>query len=259
MEADHEADAISAIQRALDVGATHVDTAEMYGGGAVERIVGKAILGRRDDVFLVSKVLPQNASRKGTIAACEASLARLRTDRLDCYLLHWPGSYRLEDTFAAFEDLQRAGKIRSYGVSNFSAEELEHAVKIAGKGRIAQNQVLYHLLERRIEHDVIPLCEREGIALVAYSPFGSGNFPSVKSAGGRVLGALAEAHGATPYQVALAFLTRRPSVFVIPKASDVRHVEENARAVAIRLTREEMARIEEAFPIGRRMKGVPTL
>lgn len=259
MEADRESDAVSAIRRALDLGATHVDTAEMYGGGTVERIVSKAIMGRRDEVFLVSKVLPENASRKGTIQACEASLERLRTDHLDCYLLHWPGRHRLEETFAAFEELERAGKIRSYGVSNFNAEELERAVKIAGKGRIAQNQVLYHLLERRIEHEVLPLCERERIALVAYSPFGSGDFPSPNSAGGRVLGAIAQSHEATSHQVALAFLTRRPSVFAIPKASAARHAEENARAAAIRLDPQETARIEDAFPLGRRIKGVPIL
>src|SRR5262249_1504841 len=153
---------------------THIDTAEMYGQGQVERLVGEAISGRRSEVFLVSKVLPTNATRHGTVAACDRSLKRLGTDYLDCYLLHWPGSQPLEETFRAFMDLEQAGKIRSFGVSNFDESELRQAVRIAGSRRIAQNQVLYHLGERRIEHEVIPYCEEEGISVVAYSPFGSG-------------------------------------------------------------------------------------
>src|SRR5262249_30257858 len=157
--------------------------------------------GRRDEVFLVSKVLPSNASRAGTIKACERSLARLKTDRLDCYLLHWRGSYPLEETFAAFEELKQAGKIRSWGVSNFDDDDLEEALMIAGQSKIACNQVLYHLEERAIEHAVIPWCEEHEVAVVAYSPFGNGHFPSPSSAGGRVLAAIADAHGATPRQV----------------------------------------------------------
>jgi diketogulonate reductase-like aldo/keto reductase len=259
MEGDPRKEAIAAIRRALDLGATHVDTAELYGHGEVERMVGEAIEGRREDVFLVSKVHPENASRKGTILACERSLSRLRTDYLDCYLLHWPGSHPLEDTIGAFDELERAGKIRSFGVSNFDAGELTRAISIAGPGRIRENQVLYHLLERRIEREVIPLAERENVAVVGYSPFGSGNFPSSKSSGGKVLADIAESHGTSAHQITLAFLTRRPSLFAIPKASDPRHAEDNARAASIVLTEPEIARIESAFPVARQGAGVPML
>ena len=185
---------IAALRRGLDLGATHIDTAEMYGSGAAEEIVGEAIAGRRNQVFLVSKVLPSNASRRGTIAACERSLAHLKTDRLDCYLLHWPGNHPLEETIAAFEQLQGQGKIMSWGVSNFDVSELEEAYNIAGEGRLTCNQVLYHLKERAIEHAVIPWCESHGVAVVAYSPYGHGDFPAPGSAGGRLLQAIADAH-----------------------------------------------------------------
>src|SRR3712207_5602580 len=181
----------------------------MYGDA--ESVVGEAITGRRDEVFLVSKVLPSNASRRGAIAACERSLARLGTDRLDCYLLHWPGPHPLEDTISAFEELKAAGKILSWGVSNFDVEKLDEALGLADEGRIACNQVLYHLGERAIEHAVLPWCEAHEVAVVAYSPFGQGRFPEPDSPGGRVLSEIAAAHGATPRQVALAFLTRKPS------------------------------------------------
>src|SRR5690606_15886707 len=166
------AEALAALRAGLDHGLTHIDTAEMYGDGAAEELVGEAIAGRRDEVFLVSKVLPHNASRRGTIAACERSLKRLGTDRLDAYLLHWPGDHALEDTFAAFDELQRTGKILRWGVSNFDVPDLQEALAIAGPGRIACNQVLYHLQERAVEHAVLPWCERNDVTLVAYSPFG---------------------------------------------------------------------------------------
>ena len=196
---------------------THIDTAEMYGDA--ELVIAEAIAGRRDEVFLVSKVLPSNASRRGTIAACERSLKRLKTDRLDCYLLHWRGSYPLAETVAAFEELVAAGKIRSWGVSNFDTDDLDELLAVAGKGKIACNQVLYHLQERAIEHAVIPWCEQHGVAVVAYSPFGHNDFPAPRSKAGAVLQTIADAHGASPRQVALAFLTREPAVFAIPKAS----------------------------------------
>lgn len=260
MEGDDRAEVVRALRRGLDLGLTHVDTAELYGSGKVETIVGEAIAGRRDEAFLVSKVMPSNASRRGTIAACERSLARLGTDRLDCYLLHWPGSEPLEDTVAAFEELQRAGKIRSWGVSNFDAEELATVVGIAGEGRVACNQVLHHLQERAIEHEVLPFCAAHGIAVVGYSPFGSGRFPAKSSAGGRVLEDVAKAHGATARQVVLAFLLRTgQGVFVIPKASKVAHVEDNAGAAAVSLSDDDIARIDAAFPRGARRAGVPTL
>jgi diketogulonate reductase-like aldo/keto reductase len=237
----------------------HIDTAEMYGSGAAEQLVGEAIAGRRDEVFLVSKVLPQNASRGGTNSACERSLARLQTDRLDCYLLHWPGQHPLEDTIAAFEDLVSAGKILSWGVSNFDVSDLEEALGIAGPGRIACNQVLYHLEERAIEHRVLPWCEKHGVALVGYSPFGHGNFPAARSSGGRVLQQIAAAHNATARQVALSFLVRRPALFTIPKAASAQHAVENAGAGDLRLTAQELAQIDAAFPLGRAPRGLPML
>src|SRR5580692_151024 len=187
MERDNKSGAIAALRRGLDLGMTHVDTAEMYGSGKVEELVGEALAGRRQEAFLVSKVLPQNASYEGTLRACEKSLRRLRTDHLDSYLLHWPGSHPLEDTIRAFEKLERDGKIRSWGVRNFDVSDLNEALEIAGPGRIACNQVLYHVDERAIEHAVLPWCRIHGVALVAYSPFGSGSFPSESSPRGKVL------------------------------------------------------------------------
>lgn len=259
LEKDDRRSAIAALRRGLDLGMTHIDTAEMYGDGRVEELVGEAIAGRRDEVFLVSKVLPQNASRRGTIEACERSLARLRTDRLDCYLLHWPGRHRLQDTIAAFEELLEAGRILSWGLSNFDEEGLGQALRIAGEGKIACDQVLYHLEERAIEHAVIPFCEERGMAVVAYSPFGSGDFPGRSGRGGRVLDEIAQGHDATPRQIALAYLVRRPSVFAIPKTSNPDHAAANAAAAEIELTGDEVRRIDEALPRGPRRRGVPTL
>jgi diketogulonate reductase-like aldo/keto reductase len=258
IEKDQRAAAVAALRRGLDLGLTHIDTAEMYGDGAAEKLVGEAIAGRRDQVFLVSKVLPDNASRKGTIAACERSLTRLKTDRLDCYLLHWPGGHPLEETVEAFEQLRRDGKIRSWGVSNFDVADLEAVWSLAG-ARLACNQVLYHLQERAIEHAVIPWCEQHGVAVVAYSPFGSGAFPGPRSKGGRVLSAIADAHAATARQVALAFIVQSRPLLAIPKAGRQDHVEENAGAAAVRLTGGDIARLERAFPRGRRPRELPTL
>ena len=249
--------AIAALRAGIDLGMTHIDTAEMYGSGKAEEVIAAAIAGRRDEVFIVSKVLPSNASHKGTIAACERSLARLGTDRLDCYLLHWRGSYPLEETIAAFEQLRGAGKIASWGVSNFDVDDLEEAWRIA-PGQIACNQVLYHLEERAIEHAVLPWCEKHHVAVVGYSPFGhSRGFPPGGKSG-RALSDIAAAHGATPRQVALAFLARRPALFTIPKASSVEHVTENAGAGKLHLSGEELAAIERAFPLGRR-RGLPVV
>jgi diketogulonate reductase-like aldo/keto reductase len=250
--------AVAALRRGIELGMTHIDTAEMYGSGRVEEIVGEAIKGRREGLYLISKVLPENASRKGTVEACERSLKRLGTDRLDCYLLHWPGRHPLAGTIAAFESLREAGKIASWGLSNFAADELEQALAIAGPGKIACNQVLYHLEERAIEHSVLPWCADHGVALVAYSPFGSGRFPAASSAGGRVLAAMAAKHRATARQVALAFVTRHPAVFAIPKAAKVAHVAENAGADGLTLSPEEIAELDHAFPRGRK-RGLPML
>ena len=250
--------AIAALRRGLDLGMTHIDTAEMYGSGAAEEVVAEAIAGRRDEVFLVSKVLPQHASRSATIAACEKSLARLKTEWLDCYLLHWRGSYPLEETIAGFERLQRAGKIRSWGVSNFDVDDLEEAVSIAGEGTLACNQVLYHLKERSIEQAVIPWCEQHGVAVVGYTPFGhSVSIFGPGTTAGRVLSEIAAAHDATPRQVALRFLVRRPSLFTIPKASTPAHAAENAGAGDLKLTKRELELIDEAFPLDRRSRGLP--
>jgi diketogulonate reductase-like aldo/keto reductase len=252
--------AIGALRRGLDLGMTHIDTAEMYGSGAAETLVGAAIDGRRDELFLVSKVLPHNASQNGTIAACERSLKRLKTDRLDCYLLHWRGSHPLADTVAAFERLIADGKILSWGVSNFDVDDLDELSQVAGAAKPASNQVLYHLRERAIEHGVIPWCEKHGVAVVAYSPFGhAGGFPEAHTAGGRVLKAIADRHQATPRQVALSFLTRRPSLFAIPKASNPEHAEENAGAGALDLSEADLARIDAAFPLGARPRSLPML
>ena len=253
----HRPTAVAALRRGFDLGMTHIDTAEMYGDA--ELVVGDAIEGRRDEVFLVSKVLPTNASARGTIAACERSLSRLRTDRLDCYLLHWPGPHPIEGTIAAFEQLREQGKILSWGVSNFDVPDLEAAWAAGGEGRIACNQVLYNLEERAIEHGVLPWCEEHQVAVVAYSPFGHGRFPGPQSPGGRVLEEIAASHGATARQVALRFLVRRPALFAIPKASSPEHAGDNAGAGALRLTAAEIARIEAAFPLGVRPRRLPML
>ena len=249
--------AIAALQRGIDLGMTHIDTAEMYGDA--ELVIADAIAGRRDEVFLVSKVLPSNASRRGTIAACERSLNRLKTDRLDCYLLHWRGSVPLAETVEAFDELVAAGKIRSWGVSNFDTNDLNEMLAVAGKGRIACNQVLYHLQERAIEHAVIPWCERHGVAVVAYSPFGHNEFPSPRSPGGAVLQAIADSHKATPRQVVLSFLTRAPSVLAIPKASSAEHAAENALAGDLTLSAADVAALDKAFPRGPKPRGLPML
>jgi diketogulonate reductase-like aldo/keto reductase len=247
--------AVAALRRGLDEGMTHIDTAEMYGDA--ELLIAEAISGRRDEVFLVSKVLPQNASTTGVIEACERSLSRLRTDRLDCYLLHWRGQIPLRETFAGFEQLIRSGKILSWGVSNFDVADLEDALRVVAPGKITCNQVLYNIEERAIEHEVIPWCERHGAAVVAYSPFGHGRFPDERSAGGRVLTEIAAKHDATPRQVALAFLTRQ--AFVIPKASTPEHTAENAGAGDLKLSESELARIDAAFPRGPKPAVLPMI
>ena len=249
--------AVTALRRGIDLGMTHIDTAEMYGDA--ELVVAEAIAGKRDEIFLVSKVLPSNASRRGTIIACERSLKRLQTDRLDCYLLHWRGSHPLDETVAAFAELAAAGKIRSWGVSNFDTDDLHELLAVAGRGKIACNQVLYHLQERAIEHAVIPWCEAHGVAVVAYSPFGHNDFPSPRSKPGEVLRTIADAHGASPRQVALCFLTRNPVVFTIPKAASAEHAADNAAAGALKLSEHEIAALDKAFPRGPKPRGLPML
>ena len=252
--------AVEALRRGIDMGMTHIDTAEMYGSGKAEQVIAKAIEGRRDGIFLVSKVLPSNASKKGVVKACEATLARLKTDRVDCYLLHWRGTYPLQETVTAFDQLISEGKILSWGVSNFDVEDLKEIHGLSSSYPPACNQVLYHLKERAIEHAVIPWCSTHGIAVVAYSPFGSqSGFPAPRSAGGQVLQEIAAVHGATPRQVALRFLLRNPSVLAIPKASTPEHVIDNAQAGQLELSSAEVARIDEAFPRGPRPRSLPMI
>ena len=249
--------AVAALRRGIDLGMTHIDTAEMYGDA--ELVIAEAIAGRRDETYLVSKVLPGNASRRGTVEACERSLKRLKTDRLDCYLLHWRGNFPLAETVGAFEQLVSSGKIRSWGVSNFDADDLDELLDVAGEGKIACNQVLYHLQERAIEHAVIPWCAKHGVAVVAYSPFGHDDFPRPNSKGGEALQAIAKHHGVSSRQVALAFLTREPLVFAIPKASSAEHTAENAAAGNLVLGADEIAALDRAFPRGPKPRSLPML
>ncbi len=240
--------ALDALKAGLDLGMTHVDTAELYTGS--EQVVGEAIQGRRDEVFLVSKVLPRHASFEGTMKACEQSLQRLGTDRLDVYLLHWnDGSHPIGETMRAMGELIDSGKVRWAGVSNFDVDELEEAKGALGAHRLACNQVLYHLEQRGIESAVLPWCRRNKVAVVGYSPFGSTNgFPSPASKGGRALAEIAKRLGKTPRQVALAFLSRDPDVFVIPKAEKVEHVQENAGG-GFALPKDAIDALDHAFPM----------
>ena len=242
---------VAALRRGLELGLTHIDTAEMYGSGAAEEVIAEATSGwPREQLFIVSKVLPQNATYRGVMAACDSSLRRLRTDYLDAYLLHWRGRHPLAETIRGLEDLVDAGRIRALGVSNFDVADLDEARALLGRHPLACNQVLYHLRERYVEQTLLPYCARHGIALTGYSPFGTGTFPSPASPAGRVLAQIAARHGAaaTPRQVALAFLTRRAPLFAIPKATRIEHVEENACALRLLLTDTDLQEIEDAFP-----------
>ena len=237
-----------ALRVGLELGMTHIDTAELYRGS--EEVIAPVIAGRREEVFLVSKVLPHHASHQGTLDACEASLKRLGTDHLDVYLQHWTdGSYPISETMRAMGELIDRGRIRWAGVSNFTVEEMEEAKSALGKHKLACNQVLYHLEERGIESDIVPWCRRNKVAVVGYSPFGSTNgFPSPRSKGGKVLAEVAARVGKTPHQVALAFLTRDPIVFAIPKAEKVEHVRDNAGG-AFALPKDAIETLDEAFPM----------
>lgn len=262
LEQADPARAVVALRRGLDLGMTHVDTAEMYGSGMAEELVAKAIQGRRDEAFLVSKVLPHHATRAGTLAACEKSLARLRTDRLDCYLLHWRGPHPLQETIAGLEQLRAAGKILAWGVSNFDVADLEDVrrlIDITVPGRCACNQVLYHLKQRAIEHAVLPWCQRWGVAVVGYSPFGHGDFPDAPTPGGRVLQEIGARHGVSAHQAALAFLVRRAPLFTIPKSSSPERTAQNAAAGSLVLTPTELGRIDQAFPLGAASDELPML
>jgi diketogulonate reductase-like aldo/keto reductase len=230
----------------IELGMTHIDTAEMYGNA--ETYVGEAIAGRRKKAFLVSKVVPSNASYQGTLRACDASLRRLNTDYLDVYLLHWWSSHPIAETMRAMEELVDAGKIRFIGVSNFDVEQLQQARRALTKHKIVCNQVMYHLRSRGIEFGLIPYCEEQNIAVVGYSPFGQGDFPEPGSRQGKVLAQIAKKHGKTPRQVALSFLTRSDVLFTIPKSSDADHVRENAGGSGWKLDGEDLKLIDSVFP-----------
>ena len=249
--------AIAAIRKAIDLGMSHVDTAELYGRGVFEELVGEAIVGRRGQVFLTAKLLPSHGTYAGTILACERSLGRLRTDHLDLYLLHWPESMPLEDTWRAMETLKQEGKIRAWGVSNFDVVDLERAIELLGPGKIVCNQVLYNLIERDIEHVLLPFCERNHIAVTGYSPFGTGDFARMGGWRHDVLARIGKAHGTTARAVALRFLVRRPSLFTIPKSTDVLHLAENAEAGDLVLSDDEIHEIMHAFPTGEPKSKMP--
>jgi diketogulonate reductase-like aldo/keto reductase len=245
---------IATLRRGIDCGMTMIDTAEMYGSGRSENLVGEAIEGQREQVYLVSKVLPSNASLEGTVRACEASLKRLRTDVLDLYLLHWRGRYPLHETIRGFERLLEQGKIRAWGVSNFDVDDMEELFTTPGGTACAANQVLYNPEHRGIEYDLLPWCAQNGVGVMAYSPVGQG---------GRLLSSaalknVAQKRGISVAQAALAWCLRQP-IMAIPKASSVRHVEENAAAVSVELDTEDMAAIEKAYPAPKRKQSLDML
>jgi len=234
---------VEALRLGLDLGVRLIDTAEMYGSGEAERIVAEALEGRRDEVFLVSKVFPQNASRAGTLAAAERSLKRLRTDRIDLYLLHWEGPHPIEETLEAFVRLRAQGKIRDFGVSNFDLATLQDAGREPGGEDIAANQVLYNLERRAIEWDLLPWCQERQVAIMAYSPLEQGRLrrrPALEK--------VARRHGTTPSQVALAWTLRHPGVVTIPKATRPEHVREDVAAADLTLDEEDLAVLDGAFP-----------
>ncbi|HET7815498.1 MAG TPA: aldo/keto reductase [Candidatus Baltobacteraceae bacterium] len=243
-------EAIDALRTGIALGMTHIDTAEMYGNGRAEEIVGEAVSGiPRDSLFVTSKVLPGNATYDGTIAACERSLKRLRMDYLDLYLLHWPSRFPLKDTMRALEQLVRDGKARAIGVSNFDLDDVREAQSYLQNVPLACNQVLYHLRERGIETRLIPYCTSNGIAVVGYTPFGRSRFPRPSSRGGAVLEQIAAKYGKTVRQIVLNFLTRMPHVYTIPKASRSEHARENAGAAGWDLEQADIDAIDEAFPV----------
>jgi diketogulonate reductase-like aldo/keto reductase len=239
---------VEALRLGIDLGMTLIDTAEMYGEGGAEEVVGQAIGGRRDQVFLVSKVYPHNASRSGVQAACERSLRRLGTDYLDLYLLHWRGSIPLAETMAGFEALQQAGKIRDFGVSNCDLDDMLEARTLPRGDRIVTDQVLYNLMKRGIEWDLLPWCQEEGIPVMAYSPLESGSIDQGRLLKHAVLKAIAARHRASPAQIALAWVLRQDGVIAIPKAVTLVHVRENRAALDILLTAPDLAELDQAFP-----------
>ncbi|MBM0744957.1 aldo/keto reductase (plasmid) [Phormidium sp. CLA17] len=234
---------VNALRHGLDLGLSLIDTAEMYGEGGAEEVIALAIANRRSEVLLVSKVYPHNASKKGAIAACERSLKRLQTDYLDLYLLHWRGSVPLSETLDAFQTLRQAGKIRSYGVSNFDTEDMQEAIHLKGGNTIVTNQVLYNLMRRGIELNLLPWCRQQEIPIMAYSPLEQGQLLN-----NQTLKVIAQNRGVTAAQVAIAWLLHQKDVIVIPKSSRIEHVEQNRAALDLKLTAEELAALNAAFP-----------
>src|SRR2546430_12711878 len=236
-------DETAALRLGIELGLTLIDTAEMYGNGRAEEIVAEAMGGERDRLFIVSKVLPYNASQKGVVEACERSLRRLKTDRIDLYLLHWRGSVPLAETLAAFTRLQRDGKIRHHGVSNFDLDDMQEWFALAGGDSVAANQILYNLSRRGPEWELIPWCRERRIAIMAYTPLGQGRMLQHKA-----LAEIAARHGATAAQGALAWLLKQDGTLVIPKATRPEHVRENRAALDLRLTADDVAALDRAFP-----------
>ena len=234
---------VAALRHGLDLGINLIDTAEMYGEGGAEAVIAQAIADRRHAVFLVSKVYPHNATRQGTIAACERSLQRLKTDYLDLYLLHWRGGVSLSSTLEAFQVLKQSGKIRDYGVSNFSPEDMEEASKLPGGAGIATNQVLYNLMRRGVEWDLLPWCRNHGLPVMAYSPVEQGRLLKNPK-----LQAIAQQRGVTPAALAIAWLLHQDNIIVIPKSSSIAHVEENRAALDLQLSVDDLAALDAAFP-----------
>jgi diketogulonate reductase-like aldo/keto reductase len=244
----HRRAEIAALRLGLDLGMTLIDTAEMYGEGGAEEVVGEAIAGRRADVFLVTKVYPHNATQRGAIDACARSLRRLKTEYLDLYLLHWRGDVPLAKTLDAFEQLKQTGSIREYGVSNFDVTDMEEAFALPGGDQIATNQVLYNLLHRGIEWDLFPWCHARRIPIMAYSPVGHKSDEQKGMLGHAIMKSVASQHGATPAQIALAWLLRQRDIVAIPKASQPEHIRENRAAHDIELTDRDIQALDKAFP-----------
>ncbi|WP_137043823.1 aldo/keto reductase [Pseudolabrys sp. FHR47] len=248
------ADEVKAIRAAIERGITLIDTAEMYGDGDAEKIVAEAVGSRRDDLFIVSKVLPMNASRRGTIAACERSLKRLKTDRIDLYLLHWRGGDPLSETVAAFQELKAAGKILDWGVSNFDIDDMRELTALDRDKECATNQVLYNLTRRGIEFDLVPFCRERGIPVMAYSPL-----EQARMLGDATLKQVAERHQASPAQVALAWLLGQPGIVTIPKATGLKHLDDNIAAIDLKLTTEDLKALDARFPPPKRAKPLDML
>lgn len=243
---------VAAIQLGLDLGMTLIDTAEMYGEGGAEEVVGAAIADRRDEVFIVSKVYPHNATHRGAIAACERSLQRLKTDYIELYLLHWRGNEQLSETLDAFQELKEDGKILEYGVSNFDVDDMQEAFALAGGDQIATNQVLYNLVHRGIEWDLLPWSRERSIPIMAYSPLGNDRAEQRRMFADETLKSIAARHNATPAQIALAWILRYPDLIVIPKAGSPDHIRENRAAHDLKLTDRDIQELDHAFPPPRR-------